>query len=92
LCQVQITYHIVIIDHSRAHNNLSMPIMSQKFEAQCPFGVAGERSHRDGPLSTGAPLGDHCVPMDDVQCVIFLCSCIVDFIHECNIYALIKVF
>jgi hypothetical protein len=62
-----------------------MPIMSQKFalfEAQCPFfGVAGERSHRDGPLSMGAPLGDHCVPMNDVQGIIFLCSCIVDFIH-----------
>ena len=51
-----------------------MPIMPQTFalfEAQCPFGVAGEWSHRDRPLSTGAPLGDHCVPKNDVQGVIF---------------------
>ena len=50
-----------------------MPITSQKFalfEAQCPSGVAGEWSHRDGRLSMGAPLGDHCVPINDVQGVI----------------------
>ena len=61
-----------------------IPIMSQKFalfEAQCPLGVAGEWSHRDGPLSMGAPLGDHCVPMNVVQSVIFSYSCIVDLIH-----------
>jgi hypothetical protein len=61
-----------------------MPIMSQKFalfEAQCPFGVAAEWSLRDGPLSMGAPHGDHRVPMNVVQGVIFSYSCIVDLIH-----------
>jgi hypothetical protein len=60
-----------------------IPVMSQKFvlfEAQCPFGAAGEWSHRDGPPSMGAPLGDHCVPMNDVQGGLFLYSCIVDLI------------
>jgi hypothetical protein len=43
--------------------------------------VAGEWSHRDGPLIMGAPLGDHCVPMNVVQGVIFSYSCIVDLIR-----------
>jgi hypothetical protein len=42
--------------------------------------VAGEWSYRDGPLSMGEPQGDHCVPMNDVQRVIFSYSCIVDLL------------
>jgi hypothetical protein len=60
-----------------------IPVMSQKcalFGDQCPFGVAAEWSHRDGPLSMGASLDDHYVPMNDVQSVIFSYRCIVDLI------------
>ena len=51
-----------------------LPVTSQKitlFKAQCPSGVAREWPHRGRPLSVGSPLGDHCVPMNDVQGAIF---------------------
>jgi hypothetical protein len=64
---------LIVLDHQHMHC-LCIIIIAWNV-------VAEVWSHRDRPLSTGAPLGDHCVPVNDVQeGVIFRYSRIVSVI------------